>query len=267
VLTWQPEAQFDAVLLDAPCSATGTFRRHPDVLHRIGPKQVAELVELQAAMLDKAAAMVKPGGRLVYATCSLEPEEGEAQADAFLARHGNFRQGGYRHRACFLKASRPRTATIRTLPGMLADRGRARRLLHCLLHPRAIGSPYASADAHHRPPDPCAIEPRPLGGLCRGLGRSAMTAFIGGQPRTRTESWGKFLAAAALWQFMGYGYWSFLDRATGKFLGNGGLAWFERGIAELEGVPEAGWAFIPEAWGKGLATEAMAAVLNGPTGV
>ncbi|MBK9004843.1 MAG: GNAT family N-acetyltransferase [Sphingomonadales bacterium] len=89
-----------------------------------------------------------------------------------------------------------------------------------------------------------------------------MTAFIGGQPRTRTESWGKFLAAAALWQFMGYGYWSFLDRATGKFLGNGGLASFERGIAELEGVPEAGWAFIPEAWGKGLATEAMTAVLK-----
>jgi RimJ/RimL family protein N-acetyltransferase len=89
----------------------------------------------------------------------------------------------------------------------------------------------------------------------------AMTEFIGGKPRTRTESWGKFLAAAALWQFMGYGYWSFLDRASGKFLGNGGLAWFERGVAGLEGVPEAGWAFIPDAWGKGLATEAMAAVL------
>ena len=90
----------------------------------------------------------------------------------------------------------------------------------------------------------------------------AMTEFIGGKPRTRTESWGKFLAAAALWQFMGFGYWSFLDRASGKFLGNGGLAWFERGIAGLEGVPEAGWAFIPEAWGKGLATEAMSAVLK-----
>lgn len=90
----------------------------------------------------------------------------------------------------------------------------------------------------------------------------AMTTFIGGQPRTRTESWGKFLAATALWQFMGFGYWSFLDRASGAFLGNGGLAWFERGIAGLEGVPEAGWAFIPDAWGKGLATEAMAAVLE-----
>lgn len=89
----------------------------------------------------------------------------------------------------------------------------------------------------------------------------AMTEFIGGKPRTRTESWAKFLAASALWQFMGYGYWSFLDRATGRFLGNGGFSWFERGVAGLEGVPEAGWAFIPEAWGKGLATEAMVAAL------
>lgn len=89
-----------------------------------------------------------------------------------------------------------------------------------------------------------------------------MTAFIGGKPRTRTESWGKFLAASALWHFMGYGYWSFIDRQSAAFLGNGGLSWFERGIAGLEGYPEAGWAFIPDAWGKGLATEAMAAVLE-----
>ena len=89
-----------------------------------------------------------------------------------------------------------------------------------------------------------------------------MTEFIGGKPRTRTESWGKFLAASALWQHMGYGYWTFLDRETGEFLGNGGLSWFERGIAGLEGVPEAGWAFVPAAWGKGLATEAISAVLK-----
>ncbi|MBK6707487.1 MAG: RsmB/NOP family class I SAM-dependent RNA methyltransferase [Sphingomonadales bacterium] len=122
VLTWQPEAQFDAVLLDAPCSATGTFRRHPDVLHRIGPKQVAELVELQAAMLDRAATMVKPGGRLVYATCSLEPEEGEAQADAFLARHGNYAKADI-DTALLPEGIAPKDGTIRTLPGMLADRG------------------------------------------------------------------------------------------------------------------------------------------------
>jgi 16S rRNA (cytosine967-C5)-methyltransferase len=79
---WQPEAPFDAVLLDAPCTATGTCRRHPDVLHRIGPRQIAEMAELQARLLERAAGWVKPGGSLVYAVCSLEPEEGEAQAAA-----------------------------------------------------------------------------------------------------------------------------------------------------------------------------------------
>jgi RimJ/RimL family protein N-acetyltransferase len=88
-----------------------------------------------------------------------------------------------------------------------------------------------------------------------------MTRFIGGNPRSRNESWGKFLQGAGLWSIVGYGYWSFLDRATGAYLGNGGLAQFERGISELEGYPEAGWAFAPDAWGKGYATEAMAAVL------
>ena len=79
-LTWQADEPFDAVLLDAPCSATGTCRRHPDVLHRIGPRQIAELAELQSALLERAAGWVKPGGQLVYATCSMEREEGEDQA-------------------------------------------------------------------------------------------------------------------------------------------------------------------------------------------
>lgn len=122
VLTWEPEAPFDAVLLDAPCTATGTFRRHPDVLHRIGPKQITELVELQAAMLDKAAAMVKPGGMLAYATCSLEPEEGEQQADAFLARHGNFAKAAV-DPAMLPEGIAPKDGYIRTLPGLLADKG------------------------------------------------------------------------------------------------------------------------------------------------
>lgn len=89
-----------------------------------------------------------------------------------------------------------------------------------------------------------------------------MTAFIGGKPRTRQESWVKFTQAAGLWPLLGYGYWAFTDRATGQFLGNGGLAQFERGIPEIGGLPEAGWAFVPDAWGKGLATEAMAAILD-----
>jgi RimJ/RimL family protein N-acetyltransferase len=89
-----------------------------------------------------------------------------------------------------------------------------------------------------------------------------MTRFIGGNPRSRNESWGKFLQGAGLWSIIGYGYWSFLDRETGAYLGNGGLSQFERGIAELIGYPEAGWAFAPDAWGKGYATEAMTAILN-----
>ena len=62
--------------------ATGTCRRHPDVLHRIGPRQIAAMAELQARLLARAACWLEPGGRLVYSACSLEPEEGEAQAGA-----------------------------------------------------------------------------------------------------------------------------------------------------------------------------------------
>ncbi len=89
-----------------------------------------------------------------------------------------------------------------------------------------------------------------------------MTEFIGGEPRNRNTSWGKFLQGMGLWSLFGYGYWSFVERESGKFIGNGGLAQFERGIPELDGFPEAGWAFAPDAWGKGYATEAMAAILE-----
>lgn len=89
-----------------------------------------------------------------------------------------------------------------------------------------------------------------------------LTAFIGGQPRGRQESWTKFTQGVGLWPLFGFGYWAFEDKATGEFLGNGGLARFERGIAELGDHPEAGWAFVPPAWGKGLATEAMAAIFG-----
>ncbi|WP_132254809.1 RsmB/NOP family class I SAM-dependent RNA methyltransferase [Methylobacterium segetis] len=86
-LAWPEEARFDAVLLDAPCSATGTIRRHPDVAWTKGEPDLARLTALQTRLLDKAATLVRPGGRLVYCTCSLEAEEGEAQVAAFLARH------------------------------------------------------------------------------------------------------------------------------------------------------------------------------------
>ena len=78
-LEWQPGAPFDAIVLDAPCTATGTCRRHPDVLHRIGPAHIAEMAELQSAMLERALGWLAPSGTLVYAVCSLEREEGEDQ--------------------------------------------------------------------------------------------------------------------------------------------------------------------------------------------
>ena len=78
-LEWVPETRFDAILLDAPCTATGTCRRHPDVLHRIGPRQIAEMAELQRRLIERAAGWLAPGGTLVYSVCSLESEEGEGQ--------------------------------------------------------------------------------------------------------------------------------------------------------------------------------------------
>ncbi|MBK5934670.1 16S rRNA (cytosine967-C5)-methyltransferase [Rhodovulum imhoffii] len=87
VLTWQPDVPLDAVLLDAPCSATGTIRRHPDLPFVKTARGIRPLFDVQAQMIDRALNMVRPGGRLVYCTCSLLPEEGEAQLAAALERH------------------------------------------------------------------------------------------------------------------------------------------------------------------------------------
>jgi 16S rRNA (cytosine967-C5)-methyltransferase len=87
---WKDGRTFDAVLLDAPCSATGTFRRHPDVLWVASPADVPKLAQVQSKLLDSAAVRVKPGGRLVYCVCSLEWEEGENQVAAFLSRNKAF---------------------------------------------------------------------------------------------------------------------------------------------------------------------------------
>jgi 16S rRNA (cytosine967-C5)-methyltransferase len=81
---------FDAVLLDAPCSATGTIRRHPELLMAKSEKQIRDMARIQARLLSAAARRVKPGGLLVYCTCSLEPEEGEDQVSPFLAGHAVF---------------------------------------------------------------------------------------------------------------------------------------------------------------------------------
>ena len=117
-LEWEPAAQFDAVLLDAPCTATGTARRHPDVVHRIGPRQIAEMAELQAALLRRAAGWVKPGGMLVYAVCSLEAEEGAAQAASVSLTAEPVRSDE-------LPAGLAPSADgwLRTDPGMLAEAG------------------------------------------------------------------------------------------------------------------------------------------------
>ncbi len=88
--TWSPGRTFDGVLLDAPCTASGTIRRHPDILHLKRSSDLAQILPLQRALLDNAARLVAPGGTLVYATCSLEPEEGEAQVAWFLSAHADF---------------------------------------------------------------------------------------------------------------------------------------------------------------------------------
>ena len=83
---WRPDAPLDAVLLDAPCSATGTIRRHPDVAHLKRASDIPALAAQQDRLLDAACAMLRPGGRMVYAVCSLQPEEGEARIAAALNR-------------------------------------------------------------------------------------------------------------------------------------------------------------------------------------
>lgn len=117
-LAWEPKHRFDAILLDAPCTATGTCRRHPDVLHRIGPRQIAEMAELQAVLLERAAGWLKPGGTLVYAVCSLEREEGEARAAKVKLTPDPIR-------AEELPAGLAPTPEgwLRTDPGMLAEAG------------------------------------------------------------------------------------------------------------------------------------------------
>ena len=119
-LTWKPERQFDAILLDAPCSATGTFRRHPEVLYRARPRVIAQGAELQSRLLDRAAEWLRPGGTLVYSVCSLEPQEGEEVIGAFLQRQSNFQI-----EAAGLPDFVPvaREGWVRIVPGLLEEQG------------------------------------------------------------------------------------------------------------------------------------------------
>ena len=88
-----------------------------------------------------------------------------------------------------------------------------------------------------------------------------VTTFIGGTPRARDDSWRRFIGIHGLWALMGFGYWIFADRLNDRLIGVGGLASFERGVPELDGFPESGWALTADDWGQGYASEAMHAVL------
>lgn len=119
VLELPPERPYDAVLLDAPCSATGTIRRHPELPFIKSEGQIAELAELQTRLLAKASEFVKPRGSLVYCTCSLEPEEGEDQVERFLSLRTDFTRrplapGDVAGQAQFITPK----GDLRTLPSM-----------------------------------------------------------------------------------------------------------------------------------------------------
>ncbi len=125
MLEWQPDAPFDAVLLDAPCSATGIFRRHPDVLHRVTDRIIAERAEYQQRLLARAAEWVAPGGVLVYAVCSLEPQEGEAIVADFLSRTSAFQTVPALADELPAGIAPDGQGHVRVAPGALLDKGGA----------------------------------------------------------------------------------------------------------------------------------------------
>ena len=116
VLEWAPGRSFDAVLLDAPCSATGTIRRHPDIPWLKRPDDIVALADLQSRMLDRAADLVRPGGRLIMCTCSLEREEGEDQVARFLQRPDFTLESIHADEIPGLPSHCHRNGVMRTLP-------------------------------------------------------------------------------------------------------------------------------------------------------
>ncbi len=123
VTAWSPAELFDAVLLDAPCSATGTIRRHPDVARIKRPRDVQTVTQAQDKLLEAAAGMLRPGGRLIYAVCSLQPEEAAPRIAAVVAktglRHAPFNAG----ELAALPEALTRDGFLRTHPGLWPDRG------------------------------------------------------------------------------------------------------------------------------------------------
>ncbi len=123
LMGWAPDMPADAVLLDAPCSATGIVRRHPDVLHRVRPAMIAELAEIQGHMLARAADWVRPGGMLVYAACSLEPVEGEEQVRRFLEKRSDYTLVAPQAGELPVGIPVAPEGWVRTTPALLADEG------------------------------------------------------------------------------------------------------------------------------------------------
>jgi 16S rRNA (cytosine967-C5)-methyltransferase len=121
-LKWEPGRSFRAILLDAPCSATGTFRRHPEVLYRARPR-VAANAELQGDLLKRAAEWLRPGGHLVYSVCSLEPQEGEEIVAEFLSDNPDFALDapGVGELPDFVTSSAE--GWVRILPGLVEKQG------------------------------------------------------------------------------------------------------------------------------------------------
>ncbi|HEY6047947.1 MAG TPA: RsmB/NOP family class I SAM-dependent RNA methyltransferase, partial [Sphingomicrobium sp.] len=122
-LTWEPQRAYDAILLDAPCSATGTFRRHPEVLYRARPRVIAESADLQPRLLARATQWLKPGGSLVYSVCSLEPEEGERVIADFLSGNSDVAISPPEPGELPDFVTPSRDGWIRILPGLLEAEG------------------------------------------------------------------------------------------------------------------------------------------------
>src|SRR3546814_7221467 len=109
---------------DVCSSDLGIFRRHPDVLHRIGSRQIEERAELQKELLIRAASWVKPGGVLVYSTCSLERAEGEEQIEPLISERGTFDMDNIDPVVLPADVAPAEQGWLRTLPSLLADKGR-----------------------------------------------------------------------------------------------------------------------------------------------
>ena len=124
VLKWRPQEKADLILLDAPCSATGTIRRHPDIPWTKSQTDIAALTSLQTRMIDHVVPFLKPGGMLIYCVCSLQPEEGEKQIEAALSRHKNLSRSPIKaEQIGGLSEAINRHGDLRTLPSMLSADG------------------------------------------------------------------------------------------------------------------------------------------------